>query len=148
MKFYSILVVTLGAANYATADNDGINMLRGMLPHLKKMKDDAGVVDVLANCEHHCRVCGSCEEGLSIVDKTSEVFSGLGHPHEFTCPHGQCPHCCDDDKEEGALSLIEEVISCGVGDPCDPNSNKPHCCPNPNPNGPSDICMTHAPEGE
>jgi len=98
MKFYSILVVTLGAANYATAD-DGINMLRGMLPNLKKMKDDAGVVDVLA-----------------------------------------------DDKEEGALSLIEEVIPCGEGNPCDPDSNKPHCCPNPNPNGPDDICMTHAPE--
>ena len=86
MKFYSILIVTLGASNYVAAADDNINMLRGILPHLKKMKDDGEVVNVLADDKENefasvdkntsCNpCCVSCEEGLSIVDKTSEMYS-------------------------------------------------------------------------
>jgi len=65
MKFHSILVVTLmGVSKYATAD-DNINMLRGILPHLKKMKDD--VVNVLADDKD--------EGGIAIVDRP--IYSPL-----------------------------------------------------------------------
>ena len=91
MKFYSILIVTLGASNYVVAD-DNINMLRGILPHLKKMKDDGEVVNVLADDKY--------EEGVASVDK-ADVFSleGVCTPQSCTrtsdCPSGYtCNHQC------------------------------------------------------
>lgn len=56
MKFFvfTLNIALIASSNYAAADNDndgnndgGINMLRGVLPHLKKMKDNN--VNVQAN---------------------------------------------------------------------------------------------------
>ena len=57
MKFFvfTLNIALIASSNYAAADNDndvnndgGINMLRGVLPHLKKMKDN-NVINVQAN---------------------------------------------------------------------------------------------------
>mmetsp|Transcript_23953 Transcript_23953/g.57797 ORF Transcript_23953/g.57797 Transcript_23953/m.57797 type:complete len:110 (+) Transcript_23953:61-390(+) len=102
MKFYSILVVTLSASNYASADIDGISMLRGILPHLKKMKDD-GVVNLL--------VADDTEDGVISVDKKTDVFSGLDL-------EGCSPQGCNvnrDCSNAGEYDTCKYSCNCGSG---------------------------------